>query len=93
MTTPRTAMFEHVNGPHDGVLMPVEVDESGVPVERYLFNSMTDADFSRNPLTTIVADSTTTFYERDVRIGEDGVRYVFVFRGEDVQRNDVPRAA
>lgn len=88
-----TANFEHVNGPYDGCSLPVEVDENGVPAERYVFGDLTDTDLRRDPTRMSLADTASSFYERDVRMTPDGVEYVFRFAGQDIYRHDQRRAA
>lgn len=87
MTARRTANFMHLNGPYDGEALPVEVDADGVPVEHYFFIDMTDVDMSRNATTEIQADEVQVLYERDTQLGDEGLEYVFLFRGVTILRD------
>lgn len=94
MTSPRTAMFAHLNGPCDGTDMPVQVDDDGVPVEYNMVPSMTNPDRSIPPALGIQSRPMVSLYERDIQIGDDGeVRYVFHYRGTDVLGANPPMAA
>lgn len=84
---PKTAMFLHLGGPYDGVSLPVQVDDDGVPVESYFFNDIGGVDMSRNPTSEIMSDALTSLYERDEILDDDGFAYVFRFRGQDVIRD------
>lgn len=84
---PRTEDFLHLGGPYDGALLPVVVDDDGVPVDSYFFQDMTGRDTSRDPSTELQSDELQSLYERDTRFGDDGFEYVFLFRGQDVLRS------
>ena len=85
--TVRRVKVLHLGGPYDGEMLPVEVDADGVPVEHYFFQDMTAPDPSRNSTTEFQADLIQTLYERDTRLGDGGLEYVFMFRGQDVLRD------
>lgn len=83
MTPARTEMFEHVGGPYDGIAMPVEVDEDGVPAEFYSASDFT----APNPAIPSFAGHQSQLikntYERQDRLDENGVGYEYRFVGSD----------
>ncbi len=77
-----TVDVEHIGGPYDGYIMPVPVDDAGLPPEYYTVDRCGPVDFSMDPGSGPVSQIGTDFYDLDVRMGDDGPRYVFIHRGE-----------
>lgn len=92
MTAQRNAMFLHLGGPFDGAFMPVEVDGQGVPVEMNTPMSFPLNDLLINPVDTPSNTQIIHTYERDTDITDDGVYFVFRYRGTDTI-GDLSRAA
>jgi hypothetical protein len=94
MTTPRQERFLHLGGPYDGAQMSVDVDDDGVPAEFNAIPDMTTPDLALNSL-TIQSKQLTALYDRDTRIGDDGLEYVFRFRNQAVSdpNEALPEAA
>lgn len=94
MTIPRTALFRHIGGPCDGTMMPVEVDDDGVPVEMYTVPDFTSPNAAIPPFAAHQSKLLASMYERDEQLGDDGFEYVFLFRiTEVIDQNRSRRAA
>lgn len=82
MTRPQTVNVEHVGGPYDGYVMPVQADEDGNPPEFYTLDRLGPTDISADPSSGPIGQIATQFYDRELRVDGDGPRWVFVYRGE-----------
>jgi hypothetical protein len=76
--------IQQVGGPNDGQIVEVQVDEHGRPPELYTCDRVTPYNWTIDPTTQLGNDVATTFLELDVRIEDDGIRYVYVFKGEQL---------
>lgn len=74
----------HVGGPNDGDTVEVEVGSDGLPPELHTEDVMTAQDWTVDPATQLYSDISTQFYERDVRLDDDGIRHVYVWKGEQL---------
>ncbi len=82
VTAPNTTEVEHFGGPFDGYFQAVPVDSDGNPPEFYTVDVIGAGDPSIDPSTGPTAQIATQFYEREMRVGGDGPRWVFVWHGE-----------
>lgn len=93
MAATRTELFLHIGGVCDGTMVPVEVDEHGIPVEFHTVHSMPDFNPATiNLLAPVASQQVLNLYDRDTDLGDEGVRYVFRYRGTEIV-GDVPKAA
>lgn len=79
MTAPRTEMFKHIGGPLDGVEMPVEVDDQGVPAEMATHPDFTAPNHAIRATDGIQSQLIANMYERREGFGDDGFTYEFHF--------------
>lgn len=94
MTFPRTEMFMHIGGPCDGIDMPVEVDDNGVPVEINMVAGFTTPNEAIPGFAAHQAKTLRSMYERDEVLGDEGFTYVFRYRGTDtIDHNQIRKAA
>ncbi len=94
MTFPRTEMFMQTGGPCDGVMMPVQVDDNGVPDEIHTIAGFTDPNEASPGYAAHQAKALTSVYEREEIFGDTGFEYVFRFRGtETIDYNKIHKAA
>lgn len=76
---------EHIGGPYDGYLMPIQVGDDGTPPEFYTINDFAPIDPSIDPGSGPISNLSTQFYERDMRVSDAGaVRWVFVWQAQTV---------